>query len=91
VGKDLYIVGDPSGPVKIGVANDVASRMAALQTGNPRRLVLLDLVPDCGYLELALHRAFEQFRLVGEWFDFGRGRDPVAVVRDMISTLTSQG
>ena len=58
-------------PIKIGVANDVAKRIATLQTGNPRRLRLLHALVGDRRFEQQLHWLFTDkygHRLVGEWF-----------------------
>lgn len=62
------IQGEYGGPVKIGVTRGSArGRLSEIQTGNPERLrVMLRIPGDC---ERELHRAFEEYRLVGEWFD----------------------
>jgi hypothetical protein len=56
---------------KIGVANDVQSRLAQLSTGNPFEL---EPVTVCGFdnasaVEAVLHQRFESRRVRGEWFD----------------------
>jgi hypothetical protein len=55
---------------KIGITGDVGTRLADLQTGNPSRLTLsacYEFSPRIG-LEAALHRAFGDKRVSGEWF-----------------------
>ncbi|MEN1681078.1 MAG: GIY-YIG nuclease family protein [Planctomycetota bacterium] len=66
-GKHTYFIQQGrGGPIKIGVASDPLSRLAALQTGNPEQLFLLGSIKgDC---EGHLHRKFAKHRLVGEWF-----------------------
>lgn len=58
---------------KIGVANDLKSRLAALQTGNPYALVVVACFqfPNAGVVEKALHQAFSGVRKLGEWFELG--------------------
>jgi hypothetical protein len=58
---------------KIGVANDLESRLASLQTGNPYPLVVLACFefPNAGIVERALHQAFASVRSRGEWFALG--------------------
>jgi len=60
-------VGDP--PIKVGTAVDVASRLAGLQTGNPRKLWLWTVLVGDSELECQLHRRLKNERLIGEWFD----------------------
>jgi hypothetical protein len=64
-----YIIqGDPTTPVKIGRTEDVARRLADLQTANPMTLRVL-LVRD-GDHEAELHQLFAEDRIQGEWFHF---------------------
>lgn len=69
-GEFVYVVqaiGDT--PIKVGRAVNVRKRIASLQTGNPRKLELLHVVPGGSHLEWQLHRRPHGHRLVGEWFD----------------------
>lgn len=56
--------------IKIGyTSGDPAERMAALQTGNPGKLVLLcHFEPADQAYENTLHRRFAADRVQGEWF-----------------------
>lgn len=67
----VYLIraGD-SGPVKIGHARSVASRLAGFQTGNHEKLTLLRTWPGAQPEEARLHRHFADLRTVGEWFRF---------------------
>lgn len=57
------------GPIKIGVAKKLRTRMLALQTGCPYPLRVLSIIDPGGpKLELELHRRFARHRLHGEWF-----------------------
>ena len=62
-------------PVKIGYSNDPDKRLATLQTGNPRELIVavaiaFDTELMAREAERALHELAERKyrRLVGEWF-----------------------
>lgn len=57
-------------PIKVGYAANVITRMAELQTGNPRPLELLYVLPGDRDLEWQLHGVAEKMltRLTGEWF-----------------------
>lgn len=60
--------------LKIGRADDVASRLVQLQTGNPHPLVLLAIIKDVPLaVERYLHQAFSAQRTHGEWFFFDIG------------------
>jgi hypothetical protein len=58
---------------KIGIANDLQSRLASLQTGNPYPLVVEACFefPNAGVIEKALHQVFSGVRTLGEWFSLG--------------------
>jgi hypothetical protein len=70
--ENLYII-KCNDFYKIGVANDLGSRLASLQTGNPYPLVVIASFeyPNAGFVERALHQAFAGARALGEWFKLG--------------------
>lgn len=72
-GRDvLYVIGQPgTAIVKIGVTKSLPSRLKSIQTGSPVPLRVLWWHPGSYDLEEFLHREFDDFRLHGEWFDFG--------------------
>lgn len=55
--------------IKVGFARNVPTRIAELQTGNPRPLNLLYVLPGDRRLERGLHLCLQGVRRVGEWFD----------------------
>jgi hypothetical protein len=59
-----YFISDGEA-VKIGYSTDPESRLRYLQTGHPKKLVLLGV---CSIPEPVLHEKFESLRLQGEWF-----------------------
>ena len=59
-----------NGPVKIGHARNPEKRIAGFQTAHYERLTLLRTWPGGQPEEAALHRAFSDFRITGEWFHF---------------------
>jgi hypothetical protein len=65
-----FIQAEVSGLIKIGVARNMVRRLAALQTGNPDRLVVLGVIRDDSpiRLESMLHSHFRAYHHVGEWF-----------------------
>lgn len=70
------------GPIKIGMAKRLRTRMFALQSGCPYPLQVLYAMPEAGYKEeAALHRRFADQRLHGEWFR------PAPKLRDLIAVL----
>jgi hypothetical protein len=57
------------GQVKIGHATNPHARMRGMQTGNPRRFVLLGSMRGGREDEQQLHRRFASSRTSGEWFE----------------------
>ena len=57
--------------VKIGVANNIDTRIKQLQTGNPYELQLLKFIEtqDPYTLEKRFHQLLDGKRMTGEWFD----------------------
>lgn len=67
-GHVYFIQQGDEGPIKIGYARDVPSRLEALQVGNAEllhvRLAVAGVVAD----ERAFHEQFEFAHIRGEWF-----------------------
>lgn len=60
----VYFIGEENdGPIKIGVAKDPISRLRAMQTGNPRRLRIEQVLIGHGTLEKLLHELWEPFAI----------------------------
>lgn len=86
-GRWVYLVGaQQARPVKIGVAKSVETRIAELQIGSPLPLQLIWKTRGGRTLERALHERFAQYRIHGEWFDFGH-ENPAAVVASAAVSL----
>jgi len=84
----LYVIGEGGGCgiVKIGRSVSPATRLGGVQTGNPRKVQLLLVVPEAGQHEDAVHRKFSSHRLGGEWFDLS-GHDPVERVQHALDEV----
>lgn len=54
--------------VKIGRTRDLAARLRALRTGNPKPLRVIGTTPGGAQLETIVHRACSHVRVIGEWF-----------------------
>lgn len=67
--RQVYLISDESGRVKIGASDDPAARLAQLQTANPEKLTLLAMCHGGEEFERVLHERFDYCRLSGEWFD----------------------
>ncbi len=63
-----FVLNNRAGAVKIGHARDVRARLGSLQTGSVDELELL--LELSGNYERALHSAFLEDRIRGEWFRF---------------------
>lgn len=67
----LYIVRSGKSPfVKIGRAENIARRLALLQTGNPEPLRLIRVLPGGAAEEAWFHRRYAHLRSRREWFRF---------------------
>lgn len=77
------------GAVKIGVADNVQSRIQSLQTGSAYRLNLIGTIAcesrkKAYRLEGILHKKFSSFRLEGEWF----ARQVIFQLKSIKETIT---
>jgi hypothetical protein len=63
-----FVQAGVGGPIKIGWSQDVARRMAELQTANAHRLLLLGTQRGRMETEASMHAKFAHLRLEGEWF-----------------------
>lgn len=54
--------------IKIGKANNPHGRLRQLQTGSPRKLELVSVVPGGRNEEKRLHAKYSHLRANGEWF-----------------------
>jgi hypothetical protein len=66
----VYFVASGENAVKIGVTDDVLSRMKELQTKSPLPLKLLLVMPGDRETKYELHQAFWALRISGGWFRF---------------------
>lgn len=58
------------GPVKIGFAEDVSTRLVKMQSDNHETLAVIRHLVGGFVEERALHQRFSALRLQGEWFSF---------------------
>lgn len=68
----IYLI-SCNGYFKVGIANDVESRLAQLQTGSPYELQIEECYEfeNSEIVEKAIHQAWKANRVRGEWFDKG--------------------
>lgn len=67
--KYIYFIGDGK-HVKIGTSNSPKTRLATLQTSNPKKLELIYSMPGNKSLEKSLHSFFNQYHVENEWFRY---------------------
>ena len=74
-------------PIKIGIGKNPRERLAAFQTANPNKLVIVQTwtVPNARKIERAAHKKLQPYRLEGEWFAISP-QDGIAVVNMEIGT-----
>lgn len=75
----LYIL-KANDAIKIGITNNLNSRISSIQTGNPIKIIkYLTLISDCRktiqLIEQTLHVRFKAYRLNGEWFNYHKDID----------------
>jgi hypothetical protein len=71
--------------VKIGVSNDVPSRLHALAAGNPDPITLIGSVPGDERVEHAIHARLSAHRIHREWFS------DCPDLRDLLHELQTSG
>ena len=66
-----FIQAGENGPVKVGYAVCVESRLATLQTAHPQKLIVLRVMERAGiHEEKRLHKLYKKRKIRGEWFLF---------------------
>lgn len=74
----VYFISDGE-HVKIGLSRQPRKRLSSLQTGHPKRLNIVGLMPGGAEDEFQLHGRFRDHRVKGEWFrDCSEIRDFIA-------------
>lgn len=83
--RSVYIVGISDNPVKVGIADDVATRLASLQVGCPDELRLFASFPYpwtvAAHVEAGAHQMLRQSHRRGEWFNVTSAEASRAVER----------
>lgn len=80
-----FVQSEHGGEIKIGRADDVARRLAGLQTGRPDKLVLLAAAQGTLQQERELHERFAAFRVKGEWFS------PAPEIMELVRDVAARG
>jgi len=65
-----FMQSDVTGAIKIGRSKCPENRVKHLQTGNPHKIKLIQVLENKGYLEKSLHKELNQFKIKLEWFDY---------------------
>ena len=70
----VYVIRSDNGLFKIGVTNNVATRLAALDTASPVVLSVFAVLESnrARSIEAELHKRFTHLRKRGEWFSLGQ-------------------
>ena len=88
----IYVIGPETGLQKVGIATDPRTRLAALQTASPVRLVLHASIPvpfgAAHDVERRAHDRLREARASGEWFDVAAAA-AIEAVRGASSSLPS--
>jgi hypothetical protein len=71
VGTVYFVRSENGGPIKIGFAVDLKSRISNLQTGRPDKLCVLHVQGGTEDDEKKLHEKFNAHSINGEWFHPG--------------------
>lgn len=83
----VYVVGNSANRlVKIGRSVNVEERVKELQSMSPVAVSLLWHTEAKHLAETDLHQYCSQYRVRGEWFDFG-DEDPVAYIKEVVDGL----
>lgn len=84
----IYVIGcNEFTPVKIGYTKyTIAQRLIRLQTGCPFELKIVACFPGSMDTEKLLHRSLREYRVRGEWFEFGES-DAVDVIEGIYMSL----
>ena len=86
----VYLIqGEHRTPVKVGHATNVRRRLRELQTGNPTRLHVLDVLPGTKATERALHEQMAQHRVLGEWFQWKGAAEQWLLLRALAEQMMS--
>ncbi|MGM4987403.1 GIY-YIG nuclease family protein [Tardiphaga sp. 841_E9_N1_2] len=92
----VYLISEsPQGPVKVGVANNPATRIRELQCGNPNKLKLADwwrfgTRDEAFVIERLILDEMAPYRMTGEWVDadeFGMRGLILSRITERYSTL----
>lgn len=67
--KIYFIQSIHGGPIKIGLTNEIKTRLHSIQTMSPVKLKVIATIEGDYLTEKALHQIFSKYRLYGEWFD----------------------
>ncbi len=69
----VYVIYQHGGPAKVGVSNNVRTRLHQLQNANPLKLTIWDAIEvsdgDALTIEREAHWALREDRMLGEWFN----------------------
>ena len=64
----IYFITDGDN-VKIGSTHDLKRRLSSLQTGNSKKLTILDYIEAPRKTEKEIHMYYKKYHVRGEWFN----------------------
>lgn len=69
-GSIYFVQAVDGGPIKIGFSRNPEHRLRGLQTGSPKELRIIALIPNkTRQLEREFHQHLAEHRMSGEWFE----------------------
>lgn len=85
----VYLIGADAGPIKIGHASNLKTRLHSLQIGNWEPLSVLHSVTvplfTAQGAEAAMHKRFADYRVRGEWFSA-----PLAMLKPALDAIAHE-
>jgi hypothetical protein len=82
----VYVISDGAGYIKVGVSDNPMARLLAMQTGNPRDLLLMYRTVSYTFLEALdleriVHAALDEHAARAEWFQCDASVAIAAILR----------
>lgn len=72
--KDLYILRNETGRIKIGRSKNIQERVKNLSNAAGLKIEIIRYITGGGHLETKLHYYFKRNRYIGEWFDLSESQ-----------------
>lgn len=80
----VYVIGPTTGPLKIGITNNIERRRSILNVGNHQHLIVhythnTVSKDEAERIENELHYQFKEYHIKGEWFNLSNGQIPEVI------------